>query len=130
MKWLVVIILVLATGGVLVGVFLFGGAGSGVDPRQAGPTLYFSASLYMEAVERRAREAGTLQESGRGLEALALEHGDYGVIRVRATPDGTITAENADRSLRVILVPALDGGTVRWSCRFQPPDHAPAWCRP
>jgi hypothetical protein len=100
---------------------------AGAKSREAAEALIAGADAAKSQVAANIQKSGALAGSGRGVK-LPPRDGKHGNLKWIVEDNGTIRGWNEQNALEVALTPALQAGTLAWTCKGYPVGAMPASC--
>ena len=127
MRATLIVVAILALAGFLtVAVVLPQMAGS--EAREAAQALIAGAEGAKQQVAAAAQKGGRLTDAGKDIKLPARIDAQHGELKWIVEPNGAIRGWNEQNAIEVSIMPALQGGSVTWSCRGYPITAMPAAC--
>jgi len=127
MRATLIVVAILALAGFLtVAVVLPQMAGS--EAREAAQALIAGAEGAKQQIASAAQKSGKLVDAGKDVKLPPRTDAKHGELKWIVEPNGAIRGWNEQNAIEVSIVPALQSGSVSWTCRGYPITAMPASC--
>jgi Tfp pilus assembly protein FimT len=101
---------------------------AGSDARDAAQALISGADGARQQVAAAAQKAGSLAASGKDVKLPSRSDAKHGELKWIVESNGVIRGWNEKNAIEISITPALQGGSLAWSCRGYPITAMPASC--
>lgn len=98
------------------------------ETKDAAQALLAGADAAKREVSAAAERSGGVAGSGRGVKLVAKKDPNHGELKWLVSENGEIRGWNERNALEVAMLPSMEAGKVRWSCRGFPLEAMPAGC--
>jgi hypothetical protein len=101
---------------------------AGSEAKEAGQALVAGAEAAKHQVGAAAEKNGKLEGAGAGIKVGSKSDPKHGELKWIVSENGAIRGWNEKNALEVTLIPTLQSGKTRWSCKGYPVDAMPPSC--